>query len=60
MFDACPQNGLVIVRCPSRKVTVGGGQSMAWQKRMKTLTNKLAFVGADRLSDWGPQNASKR
>ena len=35
-----------------------GGQSMTWQRSMKTLTSKLSRVGACRLPGWGPRDGS--
>ncbi|CAH8431343.1 unnamed protein product [Dicrocoelium dendriticum] len=33
-----------------------GGQAMTWSRGMKTLTSKLASVGASRLPGWGPKD----
>ncbi|CAH8497241.1 unnamed protein product [Dicrocoelium dendriticum] len=33
-----------------------GGQVMTWSREMKTLTSKLASVGASRLPGWGPKD----
>ncbi|MBM6549358.1 reverse transcriptase family protein, partial [Streptococcus dysgalactiae subsp. equisimilis] len=53
--DRLPQRAL-LAESGSGWKKVRGGQSMTWQKGMKTLTSGLARVGHVRLPGWGPQD----
>ena len=34
-----------------------GGQSLTWQKEMKTITRRLSVAGSARLPGWGPRDS---
>jgi hypothetical protein len=52
-----PRRALFAKPCASWKRSQGG-QSMTWQRSMKTLTGKLSRVGKCRLPGWGPRDGT--
>ena len=53
--DRLPRRAMFAGISPSWK-RVPGGQSMTWQRSMKSLTTRLSCVGRVRLPGWGPRD----